>query len=149
MIDRTRHIRRPQPGLDKGDWLIRCDCGWEGRTGPLAGAKVKSGAEVEAELEAAFVGHLAANERELYVLIDNRMVEVPEDPENDASPLVKVVRGTFVMPVGTPCKLTGASERDGVHWARFLLPDTGRTGELPVGEIRTDRGKVWRLDAPA
>jgi hypothetical protein len=107
--------------------------------------RARSGAEIEQDLERQFADHLPADERVLYLMIDQRQVPVEDDEGNE----VEIARGNFLMPIGTPCLLTKWREAAGVRWGSYLVPETGEAGELPVGEIRTQDGRVFRLDCPA
>lgn len=144
-----KHLRRPQAQITGGNWSISCDCGWTGSTSCMRGRSVKKGAEVEQELEQLFRAHLPPGERIKYVLVDTRQVEVPENPDDENSKLIMVPRGNFLMPLGTPCKLTRHFERDGVRYAVYLVEKTGEVGELPVGEVRTADNRVFKLDSDA
>jgi hypothetical protein len=144
-IDRTRHIRRLDPRPLRGRLSISCDCGFVGWADECVHGRWRTGHEIEQELDRLFVEHLAPEERELYLLIDQRQVETT-DHQGEAQ---LVARGNFIMPVGTPCLLTSWHEADGVRWGHYLVPETGQAGELPVGEVRTIDGQVLRLDCPA
>lgn len=143
--DRTRHIRRVDQTPLRGRWRIACDCGWQGWVDQSIAGRVRSGPQVSDELDRAFIDHLPQLERELYLLVDQRQVEV----EDDEGQVQLVARGNYIMPVGTPCLLTSWHETDGVRWGHYLVPETGQAGELPVGEIRTADNRVFRLDCPA
>lgn len=132
--------------LRKQGWRIRCDCGWEAHISPHRGNTPLGGPEVAEALEKAFVGHLPASERRTYLLVDQR----------DGH------QGNWLMPEGQPCQLVSHFEADGIRFARFmacdafenedgewLLRPTGDTGILPVGEVRTFDGRVFRADLSA
>ena len=150
-----KHMRRPTARRDKGDWVIDCDCGWRGRTSCTSGAIIKPGAQVEDELEQAFRDHLPEDERVLYILVDQRQVEVFEDgnaesddPENDVDrKLISVARGNFVMPIGTPINLLKWYWKGDERWASYMNLQTGEVGDLVIGEIRTADNRVFKLDS--
>jgi hypothetical protein len=133
--------------LRNGRWKIRCDCGWEHDISPHRGNTVLQGHEIADLLETAFVGHLSASERHLYILVDQRPDHV----------------GNWIMPEGSPCLLISHFESDGIRIARFMpaevecgedgsvaKPKRGaEPGLLPVGEIRTADGKVFRANLAA
>lgn len=139
-----KHQRRPQQQIARGEWSVKCDCGWEGRTGCMEGARVKANAQVQQELETLYRAHLPAAEQRSYVLIDNRK-QLIANPGDDGDQLIEVVKGSFVMPIGDPVKLISHSQQGGVHFVVYLDPETGETGELPVGEIRTAHGRVFKI----
>jgi hypothetical protein len=145
-VYRLKHVRRPDPMVLRGRWLLGCDCGWQGSTDSFEGNAQKPRAQVEADLDALFVEHLPQCERELYLLIDQRMVVVEDQQDEDGKLLP---RGNFIMPIGTPCLLTSWHEEGGLRWGHYLVPETGATGTLPIGEIRTTDHRVFKIDADA
>lgn len=154
----VRHIRRPQSSPDGPWWLIRCDCGWKGQT-PDMGRK---SAEIDASLEQLYRGHLAADEARTYLLVDSRTpqsfqpLEVwladAADPENamteelarQAFASQPTIEGVFVMPWGEPTVLVAERVEDGVHIGSYRM-ESGELAELPIGEVRTPDGRVFRL----
>lgn len=142
-----RHVRRPDQMVRQGLWHIRCDCGWVGTAPMSRESHVLTGPEVEAALEAAFVAHLPADERETYLLVDQRPEPATVQNLNGEWEEQMLPRGTFIMPLGLPCLLTSWSEERGVRFGNYLVPDTGETGRLPIGEVRTADARVFKLDA--
>lgn len=141
-----KHIRRPSPSVEHGDWIIDCDCGWQGRVSCTDGVKMKPGAQVEQELEKAFKDHLPVSERIAYILVDTRLIEVPASDDEDAE-LVSVPRGNFLMPLGVSVDLLKCRTEKGVRIGSYLNRATGETGELPIGEVRTADNRVFKLDS--
>lgn len=136
------HYRRPQQQIDDGRWWIECDCGWKGSTPCDTAGRVKVAAEIEPELEAQFTAHLPAAKRRSYLLIDQRSGEC----EDEHGKLITLPRGNFLMPGGEPVTLVKWRTEDGVRLGLWLIPETGETGELPVGEVRTADNRVFKLD---
>lgn len=141
MPDLLKHYRRIDARPRGGQWKVKCDCGWIGAISLAAAAspdgKVK-GRDIERLLDIAFKGHLPAHERRLYLLADQRVM----GEDDDGNP---IFAGNFVMPEGTP--LLGGFrwyESEGMNYA--MLPN----GEhLPIGEIRTAEGRVFKYDGGA
>lgn len=146
----TRHYRRPAQMAQQGVWHIRCDCGWAGQISAFAGARVLKAQEVEDQLEKLFVDHLPADKRRLYIMVDQRQDSIAEvEREAGKVELVCCANGNWLMPEGVQCVLTSHFEADGIRYGNYLVPDTGETGRLPIGEIRTADGRVFRYDGPA
>lgn len=127
-----RHIRRPQTPV-RGTLRLGCDCGWHGAHVPRPGETAEQGAD---QLNAAYRRHLSANEARTYLLLDTR----PAGEDRDT------IVGNFVMPIGDPILLEASREEDGVHYGSFRMGPAEPLEELPVGEVRTPDGKVFRLD---
>jgi hypothetical protein len=153
-LNRLRHIRRPSSQPD-GPWsLIRCDCGWEGRTVGTG----RTGPEIDASLEQVFRAHLPEAEARTYLLVDSRsppdnasledlLAECGTVEEARAAFAAQPqIVGTFVMPIGEPVVLLRERIDDDVHFGTYCAADDPAEAELPVGEVRTPDGKVFRLD---
>lgn len=124
--DLTKHIRRPDLGPVSGKWHTACDCGWSASVPLLStDGKTMNKPLIEAQLEKVFVEHLPADQRRLYLLIDQR-------PGHEA---------VWVMPLGEPAILESHGEEKGV---RFGFINTGE--EFPIGEIRTAEGQIFRIE---
>jgi hypothetical protein len=152
-----RHLRRPDPNPDQGFRIIRCDCGWEERTPDMC----RSAEALESSLEQLFRQHLPAAEARTHLLCDTRepesnralediraeLVEQEQDPARAEAIFAAQpqIVGTFLMPIGIPVMLLGSELRDGVHVGRFS-EDGGPEQELPIGEVVTPVGRVFRLD---
>lgn len=161
------HIRRWDPAPKHDRWHLRCDCGWEGHTAQheYVGPEVRprSAAEVQEALEALFLAHLGHDEQRTYVLVDHRrpvgfktvadifaQAVVDREVINEAEGLRRYdaqpqMVGTFVMPSGEPAQLLRWFEDAGLRRGTVELAD-GRKLTLPIGEVRTQDGKVFRLD---
>lgn len=153
-MSRLRHIRRRAAPL-RGVHRIRCDCGWSGTEARPGLAP----AQIEVSLQLQFRAHLPAHEARTYLLCDARrpadyrsLEQVladlegtdPEQARREFEEQPGIV-GNFVMPLGEPVLLLSTRERDGVFWGTYQLGDE-EPAELPVGEVRTAEGKVFRLD---
>lgn len=86
---------------------------------------ILTGAEAEAALEEAFRVHLPQDQRRLYILVDQRPGHV----------------GNWIMPEGEPVQLSQWIEDNGTY--RGLI---GGDNWLPIGEIRTTEGRVFRME---
>lgn len=86
-----------------------------------------------------FVAHVPAESLRTYVLVDQTPVPDPSDPESGRT----LPAGNFLMPEGVPCVFDKHWEDDGVRWVHLVEPIEGN---MPVGEVRTSQGKVFRLD---
>lgn len=136
----TRHIRRPHPFPVLDKWRIDCDCGWRGEIPRYAGSRDLPRDEAERELNKLFVAHVPAGQRQLYVLVDQRRSGLED--END----LELPTGNMIMPEGKPCTLLGWIERAGVYRGRVKGFDHNDPElELPIGEIRTADGRVFRI----
>lgn len=136
---------------------IRCDCGWEGRTPALG----RSERDIDGSLEQVFRDHLPAAEARTHLLVDSRtpdewqsldewLAQAREEGWSEAQARAAFasqppIYGTFVMPIGEPVVLVADRVEGGVHHGTYQTPD-GQRGELPVGEVRTPEGRVFRLD---
>lgn len=129
------HIRRPDGAANsRGLFGIACDCGWSGAIGTVDGAGAAlDNSQIEAALDAKFVDHIPAAERRTYILVDAR------------SAGEGLINGNFVMPEGVPVQLLSSHKFDGVHFGDWRDPDTGETGTLPIGEVRTPESQVFRM----
>lgn len=154
----AKHLRRAT--VPVGDrFTLRCECGWEGHTHGLG----RLPDEIDHALEVQFRRHLPNAERRTHLRCDTRkpdeyrtLEEISaqiEEEEGEPDP-VKAARlfasqpqiiGTFVMPIGEPVLLLEARKEDGVHYGRFE-DEHGRVRELPIGEVTTPEGRVFRLD---
>jgi hypothetical protein len=148
-----QHIRRWDTGPTLGRWCLTCDCGWTGTA-----VEGKQLASVEDQLNSQFIAHLAPDERQTYLLVDSRRPrgfrEVEQIMEQEGVERAEAERlfrtqqqivGTFVMPEGLPAMLLDWSEDSDMRRGRVRL-DTGRVFHLPVGEVRTEDGRVFRCD---
>lgn len=142
----TRHLRRQGQRAVHGMWQIRCDCGWAGQVSAFEAHRVLSGPEIEQRLEKAFVDHLPADQRRLYIMVDQREESIGELPDGT---LVSCANGNWLMPEGVQCLLSSWFEADGIRYGSWLIPSTGENGQLPIAEIRTKDGRVFRYDGPA
>lgn len=111
------------------DWRIGCKCGWEGATKMRDHEDLPS---IEAALEQMFKQHLPIEERQVELLVDQRMIEEDGNP---------VIRGIFIMPEGIQTMLTRWYENEGMAYG--VIP-SGQT--FPIGEIRTNEGHVFKTD---
>lgn len=160
------HIRRPDPMPHNGQWIMGCDCGWVGHAAQMDGLRPRGREEIEPELEQAFVDHVPAADRRSYLLVDSRkpkswlpFEDILADERGvggasfvdsrrrakrrfEAQPTLV---GTFLMPEGQPVQLLEWWEQDDVRIGRAELQN-GLVLELPIGEVRTEDGKVYRLD---
>lgn len=140
----TAHIRRPHPFPVQEHWRIDCDCGWSGKLCRFEGPRELGRAEAEKRLNQLFIDHVPADRRQLYILVDQRPSrEIEEDAEGN---LFEPATGNFIMPEGKPCTLLGWWEENGLYRGKvrgFDLKDP--VLELPIGEIRTAEGKVYRV----
>lgn len=132
-----KHIRRPYPQPMGELWLMRCDCGWSGSIVALG----QSARVAYDELNRQFLAHIPPAELRAYVLVDVR-VEREADPE---AGIPERLYGIFIMPEGVGCRVIRDWEDDGVRWAEVQEWDPLKPPvSLPIGEIRTREGKVWR-----
>lgn len=155
-----RHLRRPSVNPDdEGWWPIHCDCGWHGRT-PFMGRPRES---IVASLEEVYRAHLPAGEERTHLLVDTREPEenrsleewlelsAGEEPElteaqaRAAHAAQSPVVGVFVMPIGEPVTLVADRFEDGVHNGSYR-DASGVLHELPIGEVWTADGRVFRLE---
>lgn len=154
------HIRRHRVRAEADCWILDCDCGWRGRT-PLAG---QPRADADEILERLFIGHLRPDERRAYILCDVRrpdswrsLAEIMEEAEAQDSPISlqeakrifhaqSPIIGNFVMPEGTPVLLLHSRYEDEIHYGTYRVPDTDEIDELPIGEVRTPEGRVFRAE---
>lgn len=138
----TRHIRRWNPSPVRGRWQLKCDCGWCGEISAFDGPRQIPRGEADKQLEQMFLGHIPEARRQTYVLVDQRAMAAGDPVEGEPDSPV----GNFIMPEGKPCRLVAWWESDGVYQGRvkgfdFEDPEL----ELPIGEIRTANGQVFRL----
>lgn len=159
----VRHLRRPEPMPRGAFYHIECDCGWAGKVPVKDGL----GQALTDAAEELWVAHVPPRERRVYLLLDTRAPDefrsLPSirDALRDEGPRSGSVleheakrrferqlpiRGNFVMPEGTPIHLHSTDERDGMYYGTFSLERDGPQQELPVGEIRTPDGRVWRAE---
>lgn len=135
--DLTAHRRVPHPSPIKGGYVIGCTCGWRGRIEP-SDKRIRDRTAREAALNALFVEHVPADRRRAYVLVDQRQLPDPSDPDGGRTLPV----GNFIMPEGVPCQFSAHWEDDGVRYVQIEKP---KREVLPVGEIRTADGQVFIL----
>lgn len=153
-----RHLRRHSVKPEDGWWLIRCDCGWEGRTPFMQ----RQRAAIAASLEVVYREHLPAGEERTHLLVDTRepeenlsleeWLDLAADEESElteaqaraAYAAQSPVIGTFVMPIGEPVMLVADRYEDGVHNGSYR-DAAGVLHELPIGEVTTADGRVFRL----
>jgi hypothetical protein len=133
--DLTAHRRIPHPSPIRGGYVIKCTCGWSGRIEP-DDERIRNPVTREAALNALFVEHVPEDKRRTYVLVDQRQVPDPADPDS----MLPV--GNFIMPEGVPCQFSAHWEDDGVRYVQLEAPIAGT---MPVGEVRTADGKVFIL----
>lgn len=138
----VRHIYRMKPAPKLGHWLIRCDCGWSAQ---VPDRRWRPG-ERDKTLHGTFLAHIPEAEREVYILVDMRVVD-EADPET-GSP--ETVNGVFIMPAGIPCRQIQWIESDGNFYSKVQpFRPLSPIVTLPVGEVRTRDGKVFRLEVTA
>lgn len=143
----TRHLRRPHPSPVKGLWLLECDCGWRGHT-PTAkpSGQAVPYRDAEKELNALFLEHIPVDQRQTYLLIDQRPSQTLRNPGDEDAEPEYLATGNYIMPEGKPCTLLGWWEDAGTYQGRakgFAFEDPVLL--LPIGEIRTAGGRVFRL----
>lgn len=144
-----QHIRRWHTAT--ANWSLSCDCGW--RSSAPEGVQSYAGEE---ELNRQFIAHLAPEARQTYLLVDSRkprdfryVEQIMEADGVDRAEAERLFRnqqqivGTFVMPEGLPAMLLDWSEDDDLRHGRVRLND-GRVLQMPVGEVRTEDGRVFR-----
>lgn len=124
--DLMKHRRIVYPMPRSMSWKRGCSCGWEGHVSLVARVSVKSD-EVQDELDAMYVAHIPETERRLYVKVDRR-------PGSE---------GQWIMPEGVPCGFEQWHEDAGVYRAALKWPVTTT---LPIGEIITEDGRVFRME---
>jgi hypothetical protein len=155
-----RHLRRLVSRPEGPCRLIRCECGWEGRTPDMG----RTEAEVDASLERIYRDHLPVDEARTHLLVDSR--ENPDfqdlDWWLDQAPRLENgkpdrawarahysaqprIIGTFVMPIGEPVTLVADRLERGVHFGTYRNAEQ-ELAELPIGEVMTTEGRVFRLD---
>ncbi len=163
----VRHLRRPEAMPRGAFYHIECDCGWAGKVELRQGNLILDGQALTDAAEELWVSHVPPRERRVYLLLDTR---APDDflslptirhelqcasdrkglaLEAEAKRRFETqlpIRGNFLMPEGTPIFLHSTDERDGMYYGTFSLEQDGPTQELPVGEIRTPDGQVWRAE---
>lgn len=122
---------------------MRCDCGWVARVPQFDGTRPLSRDEIEQRLERQFLAHIPAGELRTYLLLDTRPPQGCDDLVNDDG--TPIIVGNFAMPEGVPVQLLSTDQRDGVHYGRFKIAGEDEA-ELPIGEVRTPEGRVFRLD---
>lgn len=151
----------------RGEWILRCDCGWEGRTPQLADLRHRSRVETDEALNEAFLAHLRPDERRTYLLVDSRrpedFMEVDEiiaaaacargeqltraEAQRRYAEQPPIV-GVFVMPESIPAMLVDTRESDDPRYEHLGTYRIGNEppAELPIGEVRTPEGRVFRVD---
>ncbi len=99
--------------------------------------------EAYAQLNKLFLAHIPAAELQAYVLVDAR-VHTEADPETGEP---EKLYGIFIMPEAVACRVIRDWEDDGVRWAEVQEPGPTKPPiSLPIGEVRTREGRVFRLD---
>jgi hypothetical protein len=149
-----RHIRRHRLHPEGSAWILDCDCGWRGRI-PVAQRRE----DADSALEAQFVEHLKPEERQTYLLCDTRkpacwrsLAEIiaddhlPLDAAQQVFHAQPQIIGNFVMPEGLPVMLLASREEEGMHFGTFRIGTDGESRELPIGEVRTPEGRVFRAE---
>lgn len=138
------HLRKPHPFPVSDHWRLGCSCGWQGKVERCQGPRQLGRDEAEAKLNKQFIDHIPADRRQLYVLVDQRPSHLSaEDPEGNP---IELPTGNFIMPEGVPCSVLSWRDEGGTYFVEvrgFGLRD--RKIELPVGEIRTAEGRVFRM----
>lgn len=140
-----KHIRRFNPQPAAGYWHMRCDCGWADKIARVKPPSMRDMSQAEAyeELNKLFTAHLRSDEMQTYVLVDARVFS-PYDPETGEP---EKIYGNFIMPEAVGVRLIRNWEDRGVRWAEVQEWDPLKVPvTLPIGEIRTREGRVFRLD---
>jgi hypothetical protein len=109
----------------RDQWRLVCDCGWSVEVRATSAGRVKTGEQIQLELDPAFVAHLGPDERRLYVLVDQRQVECRGRGEDEPS---LVARGNFLMPEGRRAADQLARDRLGSISAIGLEPKRASRG---------------------
>lgn len=169
-----KHIRHPpDPMLHRGRRHIECTCGWLGKLPVVSRGRRLSPDEVVKQSETLWLSHVPPRERRTYLLLDTRhppgfrdvdMIrdELRDQAIEDGLPVDEVrlriaaqaeynrqrpIVGNFLMPEGTPVQVVEVIDRLGdLYMGRFKAARDGTIEELPVGEIRTPDGRVWRAE---
>ena len=132
------HRRVIYPTPRAGLWRIGCSCGWKHELGQIV-----SRSAAERILDRAFVEHIPADRRRVYLLVDQRN----SDPTDDSDSSDRLAMGNFIMPEGKPCNMLRWWQKGGLYYGRaqgFGLGDP--VLELPIGEIRLEDGRVFRTE---
>lgn len=127
-----RHMRKVYPSPVAGKWRLECKCGWRGEIDAVKadGSAVEPKVR-DPELQRMFIEHLPPGARRLYVLVDRR-------PGHN---------GNWIMPEGVAVDLRSWTQ-DG----KFYRGEVAEFGcdkqpiNLPIGEIRTEEGRVFRAE---
>jgi hypothetical protein len=154
------HIRRNHVQPQDGDWIMDCDCGWRGK----ASAELPRD-EASADLERQFIAHLRPEELRAYILCDVRrpegwqtvadIIDAAARTERVALTVQEAQRrfhaqpqivGNFVMPEALPVELVSSRYEDEVHFGTFRIDGGDELHELPIGEVRTPEGRVFRAE---
>ena len=135
--DLIAHKRIVYPAVSRGRARIGCNCGWLGELAPDDGRADRHGDRAKA-LDDLFIAHLPSDAMRTYVLVDQRLVPDPSDPEGERL----LPAGNFLMPEGRPCVYDRHFESDGIRYVRVIDP---AIGDMPVGEIRLADGRVFGL----
>lgn len=134
------HIRKPHPFPVMSKWRIECSCGWRGEISRIHAMRDLSRTEAEERLNRLFIDHVPPAERQTYVLVDQRPSRI------EGANGVELPTGNMIMPEGLPCTLLqwwedGDEYHGRVQGFRFGDPVL----VLPIGEIRTADGRVFRM----
>jgi len=164
MTATCRHIRRPDPSPRGDSWHIECDCGWQTSIPIHAGRRMLTAEQLRDRGESAFICHIPPRERKTYLLVDSRTPpgfraadEIMDESADDGQPITRdralaifheqpPIMGVFVMPWGKPVILVSTDERGGIRYGRFKQSPNGPEDELPIGEVRTHDGRVFRIE---
>jgi len=134
--DLHKHRRIIYPMPSAMFWRMGCTCGWEEQI-PLELVPDLTSAQVKVKLDDWYVRHIPSEERQVYVLVDQRIREFGDEDEDDRP------EGNWIMPEGIACKFDTHWESDGERFVHVIEP---RDCILPVGEVRTRDGRIFRLE---
>lgn len=119
-------------------WRIGCSCGWAGEVS-LAVRRARGASDIQPELDRLFVAHVPEAERQTYVMVDQRPVPDPADPDGVRT----LPRGNWIMPEGVPCRFDRHWEDDGIRYVHVITP---HDVTLPLGEIWLEDGRYFRTE---
>lgn len=121
-----RHRRIVYPAPVGAQWKMACTCGWSTVVALGIFSKV-TGKTVQDHLNRQFVAHLKPDERQAYVLVDQR----------------PGCEGQWIMPEGIACTFDHWFEDGGIF---FVDVDAPLRRRFPVGEVRTVNGQTLRAE---
>lgn len=118
-----------------GWWTIRCRCRWVGRVDI---SKHSGKASILDALDALFVEHLPAHQRQLALKVDaTPRPPDPDDPNDQGG-----IAGVWIMPEGVPCQIdTFWGDNDNGFFAKL---SDGRT--FPVHWVKLADGQIFKSE---